>query len=176
MPIPPDHLSSWRWLVHHRRLLFRESLADTLTTRHELLYASSDAAGLALDEGFGGEVVDAGVEAVGDEVGEHAHELLHLLLFHASLELPLLCGGHCHWVHLEVFGGRVLLEWQKDKLIIVGECLCECWPGGVETKAGGWRCVRPVDGALRLVLLLVLGIVTRNLLASVGGSQLFPDI
>ena len=48
-----------------------ESLPYPLSTLHVLLHASRDTAGFALDEGFGGEVVDAGVEAVGDEVGEH---------------------------------------------------------------------------------------------------------
>lgn len=64
-------LSARRRLAHHLCLLFLESLPDPLTARHELLYTSSDAAGLALDEGFGGEVIDAGVEAVGYEVREH---------------------------------------------------------------------------------------------------------
>jgi hypothetical protein len=52
-------------------LLFLESLADTLTSRHEFLHAALNAASLALHEGLGGEVIDARVEAVGDEVGEH---------------------------------------------------------------------------------------------------------
>jgi hypothetical protein len=64
-------LSSWWRLIHHLCLLFLESLSDSFTSCHELLYASSNAAGLALDQGFGGEVVNAGVEAVGDKVGEH---------------------------------------------------------------------------------------------------------
>lgn len=66
---PP--LPTGRRLVHHLRLLFLKSLSDPLTTCHELLYASSHAAGLALDKGFCCEVIDAGVEAVGYEVGEH---------------------------------------------------------------------------------------------------------
>tara|TARA_R110002060_G_scaffold53678_1_gene64352 strand:- start:635 stop:820 length:186 start_codon:yes stop_codon:yes gene_type:complete len=58
-------------LAHHLCLLFLESLPDSFTACHELLYASSDAAGLALDEGFGGEVIDAGIETMGYEVREH---------------------------------------------------------------------------------------------------------
>jgi hypothetical protein len=58
-------------LVHHLRLLFLEPRPNPLTTRHELLNASRYTAGLALHEGFGGEVVDARVEAVGYEAGEH---------------------------------------------------------------------------------------------------------
>ena len=64
-------LSSRRWLAHHLCLLLLESLTNSLTSCHELLHASGYAAGLALDEGFGGEIIDTGVEAVGYEVGEH---------------------------------------------------------------------------------------------------------
>jgi len=46
-------------------------LTDPLAARHEFLHASLYAAGLALDDGFGGKVIDAGIEAVGDEVEEH---------------------------------------------------------------------------------------------------------
>jgi hypothetical protein len=60
-------------------LLLLESLANTLAARHKFLDASGDAAGLALDHGFGGEVIDAGVEAVGDEVREHLGMVLVLL-------------------------------------------------------------------------------------------------
>ena len=55
-------------------LLFLESLPDPLTARHEFLYAPADAIGFALHERFGGEVVDTGIKAVGDEVGEHLRE------------------------------------------------------------------------------------------------------
>lgn len=58
-------------MTHHLCLLFLESLTDTLTSSHEFLDAAGDATSFAGDEGFGGEVVDAGVEAVGYEVGEH---------------------------------------------------------------------------------------------------------
>lgn len=64
-------LSRRRRLVHHLCLLLAKSLRDPLAARHELLYASCHAAGLALDQRFGGEVVHARVEAVGYEVGEH---------------------------------------------------------------------------------------------------------
>lgn len=63
--------TAWRGLVHHLSLLFLESLADSLTTRHELLYTSRNTASLALNQRFGGEVIDAGIEAVRYEVGEH---------------------------------------------------------------------------------------------------------
>jgi hypothetical protein len=58
-------------LVHHLRLLLLESLPNPFTPCHELLHASSNATGFALNKRFGGEVVDAGVEAVGYKVGEH---------------------------------------------------------------------------------------------------------
>jgi len=58
-------------LVHHLCLLFLESLSDSFTSCHELLDAAFYTTGFALDEGLGCEVVDAGVEAVGDKVGEH---------------------------------------------------------------------------------------------------------
>lgn len=63
----------WRLfgVVHHLRLLLREALSYPLAPSHELLHAAVDAAGLAGDEGLGGEVVDAGVEAAVDEAGEH---------------------------------------------------------------------------------------------------------
>jgi len=48
-----------------------ESLPDPLAARHKFLYTSANAIGFALHQRFGGEVVDAGVKAVGDEVGEH---------------------------------------------------------------------------------------------------------
>lgn len=64
-------LSSRRRLVHHLCLLFLESLSDSLTSRHELLYASADTIGFALHQRLGGEVVDAGIKAVCDKVREH---------------------------------------------------------------------------------------------------------
>lgn len=47
-----------------------EALAEALRERHVLLHAARDAAGLAGREGFGREVVDAGHEAVIDEVAK----------------------------------------------------------------------------------------------------------
>lgn len=66
-----SYLSPGRGLAHHLRLLLLEPLTDALAAGHELGDAARYAAGLTGDEGFGGEVVDAGVEAVVDEVGEH---------------------------------------------------------------------------------------------------------
>lgn len=57
--------------LHHLSLLLLEALTDALATSHELLDAAGDAALLARDEGFGGEVVDAVVKAAVDESGEH---------------------------------------------------------------------------------------------------------
>ena len=54
--------------MHHLCLLLLESLSDSLSALHILLDTSGDAARFALNEGFGCEVVDAGVEAVGHEV------------------------------------------------------------------------------------------------------------
>jgi len=65
------------------RLLFLKPLSNSLTPSHEFLYTTANTALLTRDEGFGGEVVNAGIKAVGYEVGEHAHEFLHLLPFHA---------------------------------------------------------------------------------------------
>lgn len=59
------------WLLHHLCLLLGESLADSLATSHELGDAAGDTSGLSGDEGLGGEVVDAGVEAAVDQAGEH---------------------------------------------------------------------------------------------------------
>lgn len=64
-------LTSRRRVLHHLCLLLLESLTDPLASCHKLLNAAGDTAGLTLDEGFGSEIVNAGVEAVGDEVGEH---------------------------------------------------------------------------------------------------------
>ena len=59
------------WLLHHLCLLFSESLADSLGSSHELGDAAGDTSGFAGDQGLGGKVVDAGVEAAVDETGEH---------------------------------------------------------------------------------------------------------
>lgn len=47
-----------------------EALGQTLATGHVLLHTARDAAVLALGHGLGGEVADAGGEAVVDEVAE----------------------------------------------------------------------------------------------------------
>jgi hypothetical protein len=62
------NLSSRRRVLHHLSLLLLESLPDSLSALHILLNASGNAAGFALDEGFGCEIVDAGIEAMGYEV------------------------------------------------------------------------------------------------------------
>lgn len=67
----PDLPRPRRGLTHHLCLLFLESLTNSFASCHEFLYTSRDAAGFTGNEGFGGEIVDAGVEAVSDEVGEH---------------------------------------------------------------------------------------------------------
>ncbi len=59
------------WTVHHLCLLLGEPLADALASSHELGDTAADTSGLAGDEGLGGEVVDAGVEAAVDQAGEH---------------------------------------------------------------------------------------------------------
>ena len=58
-------------MLHHLCLLFLEPLTNSLTSSHEFLDASCYAAGFALDEGFGGEVIDAGFKAVIYEAGKH---------------------------------------------------------------------------------------------------------
>ena len=60
----PRALSSRRRLVHHLCLLLLESLPNPFTASHEFLYTPGNATGLALNKGFGGEVIDAGIEAV----------------------------------------------------------------------------------------------------------------
>lgn len=57
--LSPMTLPSGRRVVHHLSLLLLESLADPLSALHILLDTSGDAAGFALDKGFGGEVVNA---------------------------------------------------------------------------------------------------------------------
>lgn len=57
--------------MHHLRLLLGETLTNSLSAFHVFLNATRDAAGFFLDEGFGGKVVDAGIEAVGYKVREH---------------------------------------------------------------------------------------------------------
>ena len=83
-----------------------EALAEARLGCHRLGNAALDAAALAAREGLGGEVIDARVEAVVDEVAEEAHELLHLALLEALLKLSLL--GVCECVH--VFDWVVILR------------------------------------------------------------------
>jgi len=80
-----------------------ESLAYPFAAGHEFLDAAADAALLAGDEGLGCEVVDAVVEAVGDEVGEHPHEFGHLLALHTRLELALLSSCQTQTIHTAGF-------------------------------------------------------------------------
>lgn len=90
-----------------------EAVTDALLGGHPLLDAAVDAAALAGGDGFGGEVVDAGHEAVLNKTTESlhrsistsilrqemglrvtdAHELLDLSLLHALLEHALFAGG-----------------------------------------------------------------------------------
>lgn len=53
-----------------------EAVADALLGGHPLLDAAVDAAGLAGGDGFGGEVVDAGNEAVLNETAESLYRLI----------------------------------------------------------------------------------------------------
>lgn len=64
MPLTPLHLSS------HGSVELAETLAQARLGRHGLEHAAADAAGLATGKGLGGEVVDAGGEAVVYEVAE----------------------------------------------------------------------------------------------------------
>lgn len=59
-----------RHLGGHGGVELAEALAQAGLRRHRLGHAPADAARLAAREGLGGEVVDAGVEAVVDEAGE----------------------------------------------------------------------------------------------------------
>lgn len=67
-----------------------EALAHALLRGHPLEDAAVEAAGLLGGERFGGEVVDAGGEAVLDKTTESADELFDLALLHALLESALL--------------------------------------------------------------------------------------
>jgi len=93
-------LSPTRRLIHHLSLLLCKPLSYPLAAGHEFLHAAAHAALFARDERFGGEVVDAVVEAAVDEGGEHSHEFLHLFSFHALLEFSLLGSCEAHSVHL----------------------------------------------------------------------------
>lgn len=70
-----------------------EAVANALLGGHPLLDAAVDAAALPGRDGLGGEVVDAGHEAVLNETTESAHKLLDLALLHALLKSALLGGG-----------------------------------------------------------------------------------
>lgn len=106
--LPAGHAA----LLRHGSVLFLEPVAQSLRSLHVLVDASHDAALFARGERLALEAVDAGVEALLDEVGVHlmqamsggpivvacmrapsaayVHEFLHLLLLHAVLQLPLL--------------------------------------------------------------------------------------
>jgi len=108
-------LSTGQTTLCHSSILLLEPVTEALRALHVLVDASHNAALLARGEGLALEAVDAGVEALLDEVGVHlallashalclshqfrrqhdrratnVHELLHLLLLHAVLELALL--------------------------------------------------------------------------------------
>ena len=74
----------------NRRVELGEALAQARLRRHGLGHAPADAARLAARERLGGEVVDAGVEAVVDQVAEDVHEVLDLALLQAGFELARL--------------------------------------------------------------------------------------
>ena len=74
-------------LGRDRRIQLGEALAQARLRRHGLGDAPADAARLAARERLGGEVVDAGVETVVDQVAEDVHEVLDLALLEAGLEL-----------------------------------------------------------------------------------------
>lgn len=90
--------------------MFLESLTETLRALEELIYTSHDTAFFLGVDLCGGEVVDAILETLLDKVGVHlfekynqdrchyisevlswpyVHELRHLLLLHAHLQLAL---------------------------------------------------------------------------------------
>lgn len=69
-----------------------EAVADALLRGHPLLDAAVDAAAFPVGNGLGGEVIDAGHEAVLDKTAESTHKLLDLALLHALLKSALLGG------------------------------------------------------------------------------------
>jgi hypothetical protein len=106
--LPAGHAT----LLRHGSVLFLEAVAQSLGSLHVLVDASHDAALFTRGERLAFEAVDAGVEALLDQVGVHlgrvmsenpvliaymharstayVHKFLHLLLLHAVLELALL--------------------------------------------------------------------------------------
>lgn len=62
-------------LGSHLGVVLLEALAEALLGEHLLLDAAGDAAGLAGRQGLRGEIVDAGYEAVVDEVAEELLEI-----------------------------------------------------------------------------------------------------
>jgi hypothetical protein len=108
MSLPAGHAT----LLRHGSVLFLEAVAQSLGSLHVLVDASHDAALFARGERLALEAVNAGVEALLDQVGVHlrrvmsdnpvliacmhargtayVHEFLHLLLLHAVLQLALL--------------------------------------------------------------------------------------
>jgi hypothetical protein len=119
MPSLRDSLSARQATLCHGSVLLLEPVAQALRALHVLVDASHNATLFARGERLALEAVDAGVEALLDEVGvhleasamhdfesdfaliergrskgcTHVHEFLHLLLLHAVLELTLLVLG-----------------------------------------------------------------------------------
>lgn len=58
-------------LHHHGLVLFLEPLVQASRSLHELVDTTQDTALFAVDQGLGGEVVDAVIEAALDELGVH---------------------------------------------------------------------------------------------------------
>lgn len=116
LPFRRGSLSAGQTALCHGSVLLLEPVTKALRALHVLVNASHHAALFARREGLALEAVDAGVEALLDEVGVHlspsvgirsgacinsrwhaarlhstyVHEFLHLLLLHAVLELALL--------------------------------------------------------------------------------------
>jgi len=83
-------LSTWKLsTLHHGRILLLEAFSEASRALEILVDTPKDTALLAGDQGLGGEVVDAVVEATLDEPGVHRHKFLHLLLLNAGRKLTL---------------------------------------------------------------------------------------
>lgn len=111
-------------LGRHLGVVLLEALAEALLGEHLLLDAAGDAAVLARRERLGGEVVDAGVEAVVNDVAEDVHELLDLALLETLLEHGLL--GPCQAFHCDVcvwLGGFRVGGW-SFVMVVIGKMDC----------------------------------------------------
>lgn len=122
-------------------------MRNTLAACHELLHTSGDASRLALDQRFCGEVVNAGVEAVGYEVGEHLYSILvsqspyELLVW--CLKLKRIMSGRrsamtmqdsgcsyllaqlqCHWFKLGRIGIEAYRVMGKGRLTPMNSFIC----------------------------------------------------